>query len=451
MLKISKLIKDLFNPERILYFLLICILILILPCFIKSEGLNKIYFETDLPLNDWLNCRITGPKNLVVGKLNTFNLDLLPVNWDNNAHRYKWIPTLWGPDIELSLLLPPRISVIPLSKGRYEFSGAVVELGYPKSGSRRNFYKKSKSSRWTRTMIGEVLGKALSTVGGIAISIASAAEAIGTDAERRTILKKFVKDDYEKVPLELPTPDCEFTAPRIRFNLVWNENDFSKPIGILLKATKRTRIGQYKTEYFLLEFLVRKIKRSIIESEKVKLFEDFNNNFLDSCWKVNGSGLYFVENGILRIENRLENDHLKFTYTNINLSKNYQITIKARLIKSGNKGWGTGSDHLTIRINNISQDEYLVTGWRQNEYNDIPLWIETKGSPTREVGLVGVNAYDFDEYQWHLIRVVRKGNTFEAYINNYKCYVETVPAFTGESIVIFTSHGTYEVDFIEVK
>ncbi|MBU2499454.1 MAG: LamG domain-containing protein [Proteobacteria bacterium] len=63
-------------------------------------------------------------------------------------------------------------------------------------------------------------------------------------------------------------------------------------------------------------------------------------------------------------------------------------------------------------------------------------------------------SYNFDEKQWHEIKIVRDGGLYQFYINGSKILERNIPEIqdlSGGTILLQTSDGTFEVDDLLIR
>jgi len=231
-------------------FIFIAVFLLIIPSITHADA---IYFETESPLNGWMNYRLIGPDNLRVGSINVFTLEMRPVDYETSAHHYKWVTESWtigDPNLQVGLLLPLNSFVV--SKNVC-FEGREVIHGKSIPGEWIEFIEIDESSSWTKTIIGEILSNIIGGLGGIVLSFASFAEMLGEISEEQEALEIFNSDEYERISLSLPKPTDDFCATNIKFGITF-PNAIPDKLGIILKVDKRTLLGQYDAEYHILEF-----------------------------------------------------------------------------------------------------------------------------------------------------------------------------------------------------
>ena len=186
--------------------------------------------------------------------------------------------------------------------------------------------------------------------------------------------------------------------------------------------------------------------------------EDFNDPNTLLNWSDGSStgNQYSISSGVLRAEWAVNTPGMGFLIFNgsLEMPDVFTITLDAKMIQSGFTGWGTGSDNVAIKYNYSDDNNFYQSFWRQNEYNDAIMgWraggVSSPGWPN-EPGLQGVNAYNFNEYEWHTITIERQLNTIDYYINNDHLYTENVPYLTGGTIGIFAHDGIFEFDNLTV-
>ena len=184
-----------------------------------------------------------------------YEIGLYPHRYQENAHEYKWNSESWtigSPNVEAALLLPAGLTLTPLSAS---FSGREVIHGQRPAGAWRTFEGKYGGQVFRSITVSQVLGKAIEQLGrsaGVALSMASAAEAIAGLGKQREMLRQFTTKEYKTAEIPLPKPDRSFCAAKIGFGLNGRANAGGH-IGILLKLDKKTWLRQYKATYVLLE------------------------------------------------------------------------------------------------------------------------------------------------------------------------------------------------------
>jgi len=165
--------------------------------------------------------------------------------------------------------------------------------------------------------------------------------------------------------------------------------------------------------------------------------------YLRSEWATTSSGMSF----------------LMYTGGSIGLPDSFTITYKARLIQGASDFGSNRSDHAMVAFHvQVHPDlDSIYTSWRQNAYNDFPLWVIINNTRTAH-GLIGLNAYNFDETQWHTVKVVKDGLTVSAYIidnvgNEVQMYTETLASlsgFAGGTVALYGDVGIVEFDDLVV-
>ena len=230
---------------------------------IRPELTNRsvsetVYFKTESPLGKWLNCRLVGPTKTIIDGTNMFTLEIHPVDYETNTHRYKWVAESWAigdPNIQIALLLPKGCFDV---SGEVGFEGREVLHGNSIPGKWIQFKSSDNAAFWRKVTVGELMGKAvavgLGEIAGIAFTFASAAEAIGNASDEQEALRQFASSRYDKIGISLPVANRDICAAKIRFGLTMRVSTADR-IGILLKADKRTAIvRQYDTQYHIIEF-----------------------------------------------------------------------------------------------------------------------------------------------------------------------------------------------------
>lgn len=203
----------------------------------------------------WLSYRLSGPSQIPPGGSGEYSIFLAPVLSDHRPHRYKWTSASWTvgkPNIGTALLCPPGWEVV---KDSVRFRVRAVIHGEDEPGEWVESSETEARSPWTAVVIGKVLTAPLPNPLSMAVSFASALEAVKADSLRQEALARFAGDQYEKIPLTLRQPLVDFSQAEITFRLKRDEK-FSagsgSDFGILVKADKRTALGQYEPAYVLM-------------------------------------------------------------------------------------------------------------------------------------------------------------------------------------------------------
>jgi len=165
-----------------------------------------------------------------------------------------------------------------------------------------------------------------------------------------------------------------------------------------------------------------------------------NEGHLRSEWPLNTTGISF----------------LVYQGEGFSLPDSFEINYNCRMLHT--PGSSSGSDHGKVTFHFYDKYNRVSTSWRQNAYNDFPFWIYINGVKT-EYGLVGANAYNFDETQWHTVKVVKDGTTVSAYLRPngltdfvwmYTETISTLSQFPGGTIGLLGSDGIFEFDDLVV-
>lgn len=187
------------------------------------------------------------------------------------------------------------------------------------------------------------------------------------------------------------------------------------------------------------------------------LNETFDNL---NCWQHIPSDCYpnqhSIQNGVLvstipvNAPQCSDGGNPKLEYVcPINMPNRYEMSFDVRLVVSGFTGWGTASDFATM-IHWINPSNFVLVSWRQNECNDFDIG-GVYGSYSS--GLL-LTPYNFNEWAWHTVKLVKDGAHFEGYINDTKLAEYNIPAFepiSGGTVRIYLGDGTFEVDNVIVK
>jgi hypothetical protein len=159
---------------------------------------------------------------------------------------------------------------------------------------------------------------------------------------------------------------------------------------------------------------------------------------------------FSIQNGVLISSELYQNlGHLVYlgpNGTGLNLPDSFEIAIKARLTQTGYQG----SDAILILFHFIDNQNLVHTGWRQRILEDWHFRIYRSGSSVYETWQGPLN---FDETQWHTVRIVKNNTTVTAYLNGVLVFSDTVSELSnhhGGTIALTTGTGTYEFDDLVV-
>jgi hypothetical protein len=128
----------------------------------------------------------------------------------------------------------------------------------------------------------------------------------------------------------------------------------------------------------------------------------------------------------------------------LSVPDSFEISCKTRMEQAGTRG----SDEIAVDFVFYDNANEVFFGWRQNQYNDFRLYLEINGVRT-VYGLVGTDEVQFDETQWHTVRLVKDGLTVWAYLDDTLMFTETIPRLadiTGGTIALLGSDGIFEFD-----
>lgn len=242
------------------------------PGLVQGAGAGAgeaVYFESPEPLDGWLHARVVGPARITRGVPASFRVELRPVDYRSQPHRYAWHSESWivnDPNLGLALLLP---DVPHRVERRATLAGHRLDIG-------RNFVRQL--GPWVRferphrppreeVEFGMLLGLdaiqeylaelvAGAAVGlriSLGLTFASAAEVIGGSVRQDEAIRRFSAAVHTHEVLELPAPDVDFVGADLGFTVTWQQEETTIPLGILVKADRRTRLGQHDARYFLVE------------------------------------------------------------------------------------------------------------------------------------------------------------------------------------------------------
>jgi len=216
---------------------------------LRNECRSSILAEARDPVEGWLHYRVMGRRD---GRL---TLLVLPRSHLKDAHRHKWVSESWtigNPNLQVALLLPRGLPFDPSTTG---FSGLEALHGAWRPGRWLEFRGRGAGTVWTSVAIGQIIESGLGMISdkaALAFSFVSAGEAIADQAHRRAALERFGRRDHQYTEVRLPKPTCDICAARIGFALPVPKTT-SLVFGILLKADRRSRLGQYRSHYVLIE------------------------------------------------------------------------------------------------------------------------------------------------------------------------------------------------------
>jgi hypothetical protein len=193
---------------------------------------------------------------------------------------------------------------------------------------------------------------------------------------------------------------------------------------------------------FLLVCLVSNAPAYVVFQEDFSSLADWNDE--------SGRNKWSIENGVLVADwfkpTAVPSDPSEIIYFGgLDLPESFVLTVEARMVISGAALYG-GSDYAGFLFNFHDRDNFFSTSWRQNEYNDFLISGIVSGVGLGHFGLIGANAYNFDETAWHTIKLVKDLMTASAFINDDLMYTETVPLLNGGTVGLTTSWGKFEFD-----
>lgn len=178
-------------------------------------------------------------------------------------------------------------------------------------------------------------------------------------------------------------------------------------------------------------------------SADIVFFDNFNDNDISDWVDLSSTGNKFsADNGVLKaVWDKL--DYAQIEYSGFSsISGSFEVSFKARVIQ--NSTFPSG-DLVGIRLGYYDH-EHFVTHWAQNCFNHFTAGYNIGATDIGALGLYGVDAYNFNENEWHTVRVVREGLTISAFINNDKMYEIPVPFYTFDTLGLITSDGIVEID-----
>jgi hypothetical protein len=196
------------------------------------------------------------------------------------------------------------------------------------------------------------------------------------------------------------------------------------------------------------------ISVSIASGQTVILNEHFDSSEALANWEdTSATGNQFsIQNGVL-VSNELYENLGPLVYRGthgygLNLPDSFQITLRVRKTDDGY----TGSDEIHIFVPFLDAENKVHTGWRQRVIEDWHFRIFQSGVSVFERGEGPLN---FDEMQWHIVRVVKDNLKITTYINDNLVYSETISElayFQGlaGTIALNTSTGRFEFDYVTV-
>lgn len=209
-----------------------------------AQDLATLY-RTSEPVNGWLNYSVqTDNRGL-------YRLTMSGQGYETRPHRYMWSSASWrigDPNIQVSLLIPKSY------EGEIKdivFRGLEVVHGQETPGEWRTAVTPESAGGWTAVWVGSLLTAALDGAVGIAFSVASFVETVGEADRYEKAVTRYAGEDYRRIPLALPRPDINFCAAEISFRLTRGEP--SGGFGLLFKADRRTALGQYQSQFFLVD------------------------------------------------------------------------------------------------------------------------------------------------------------------------------------------------------
>lgn len=136
---------------------------------------------------------------------------------------------------------------------------------------------------------------------------------------------------------------------------------------------------------------------------------------------------------------------------NLEMPKNYTATARMRLVSRvpmPTSDSGFIFVNLKEYPNGSPNQQYLGSGWRQNQDNDFFL---TGAGTTYNLGHI-IFPFEFDESQWHMIKIVKIGTNFKLFINDILGLNETLPTeINGGTIGLQLSQGVFEIDDLTVS
>jgi len=179
----------------------------------------------------WLHCRLSTDGE------NGYLLELMPVDYETDANRYKWVDGA-GDLIKVSLLLPQGL----LKPDSVRLAGLQAIEGDSQPGWWLRFDEPS-AFTWIPSAIEQALQESINYVIGLSgppgaaiVFFTKVGEVFDTAEE--DALRAFSTDAYQKVSVDLPRISADCCAARIEFEL--EGIDSTDPyFGILVNASKR--------------------------------------------------------------------------------------------------------------------------------------------------------------------------------------------------------------------
>jgi hypothetical protein len=201
------------------------------------------------------------------------------------------------------------------------------------------------------------------------------------------------------------------------------------------------------------------IPGTITFGQDVIFQEDFDSSTVLDNWldmSADG-GQYTIDtaNGVLVSTQPVHDDigWLAYIGIDLNFPDSFEITFRARKLQAGPEG----VDFIKVAFHFFDHlkgvPHRVFTGWRQASRNDFYLQVWWEGTRTRE--LVQSLGFDFDETQWHTVKVVKNGLRVSAFINDTEIYTESIPEIspflgTGGTIALQGGDGKFEFDDLVV-
>lgn len=182
---------------------------------------------------------------------------------------------------------------------------------------------------------------------------------------------------------------------------------------------------------------------STSEAQQI-LNESFDN--LDN-WQTITGGTFQVSNGVLDAD--ITGNYGEIEYArDLNIGNAYIMTFDALLVNSD--GNNNGSSDTALFEHWVDDNNYFQIGWRQNQSNDFFFagMINGQGYPHQ------ASEYNFDETQWHTVKVIREGASFEGYINGSLVFQKNISEYqslAGGTVRLYASDGTFQFDNLTIS
>ena len=241
----------------------------------QVENPVTVYAQSATPVDGWVNYQLLGPSERWVkesgfpysSRFIAFELHILPVDYELNPKRYAWSASMWTagqPGLSLQLLLPTGVQQVP-------GQGALTQF-YARQVTQRAFSSETQLGAWQPLGLGSLpgpgrrilLGQAINALAGIVstalkqgLSFASAAQALGAYRRYNDVVSEFGAREFTTTDCPVPAPQGDIAALRYLFCLeVTPEAVAGDPVGVLVQIGKRNLLGQYSTQFHLLDFVL---------------------------------------------------------------------------------------------------------------------------------------------------------------------------------------------------